>query len=506
MIHPQGCTIRMPGFTFTLALFTEQQILRAEAMRPMERRASQENPVDLIDSGQFLIAEELFSERRTNDPMEMVVRSEVATYFDRLSDSTALLEQVSPRVVDIDVAARFSRAKGDVALWVGDDEQAETQLQTAYHFYRFQNDSFGLAQALLGLSHLLRSHGDLEAASANLRSAQDGLKGRSGRKAEFLRGQITAEQALVAVDSGEVEQAGDLYAEAARLLKGSERGRFYARSLVGTADLKCATGDLQDSLEIYKEANTIFERYDLKKDLAESQLKLAMALVRLKRFERAYRLAEESRELRKDDPAGESGALATMSIVALFQGQLDEAIAHASAAVELADRGGQPAPRARALIALGHCRLGERDFKQAADALKLAAELSREAKGSAANRRMELEAVTFLAEAYHSLDTRAGREELVRASELLNTLEDAWLGDEYNRISAKYEEQIILTDDNRLVFDGNQLPRWQEAKRTLEGFLLRNALRQTNNSLTRAARKLGVSKVHVHNLKKKHNL
>ena len=46
----------------------------------------------------------------------------------------------------------------------------------------------------------------------------------------------------------------------------------------------------------------------------------------------------------------------------------------------------------------------------------------------------------------------------------------------------------------------------KKAKRTLEGFLLRNALRQTNNSLTRAARKLGVSKVHVHNLKKKHNL
>ena len=73
-------------------------------------------------------------------------------------------------------------------------------------------------------------------------------------------------------------------------------------------------------------------------------------------------------------------------------------------------------------------------------------------------------------------------------------------------MSAKYEEHIVFTADNRLVFDGNQLPRWQEAKRTLEGFLLRNALRQTNNSLTRAARKLGVSKVHVHNLKKKHSL
>jgi len=94
----------------------------------------------------------------------------------------------------------------------------------------------------------------------------------------------------------------------------------------------------------------------------------------------------------------------------------------------------------------------------------------------------------------------------IRAGEILNTLEDGWLAEEFNRVSAKYEEQIVFTEDNRLVFDGNQLPRWQEAKRTLEGFLLRNALRQTNNSLIRAARKLGVSKVHVHNLKKKHSL
>ena len=474
-------------------------------MKPMERRASQESPVDLIDSGQFLVAEEQFSERRTDDPMEMVVRSEVATYFGRLADAASLLEQVGPRVADIDVAARFSRAKGDVALWLGDETLAQTQLQTAYHFYRFQNDAFGLAQSLLRLANLSRSTGELESASSQLSSALEGLKGRTGRKVEFLKGQIAAEQALVAVDSGEVEQAGELYAEAARLLKGSERGRFYARALVGTADLKCATGDFQNSLEIYKEATTIFERYDLKRDLAETQLKLAEALIRLKRLERAQRLAEESRELRKGDLAGESLALATLALVALNQGEAQQALAHAEEAQELADHSNQPVARAQARLAMGHVRIADREFKLAAEALKVAAEIGRQS-ASAENRKLELEAVIFLAEAFHNIDTRAGRNELVRASELLNTLEDSWLGDEYNRVSGKYEEQIILTDDNRLVFDGNQLPRWQEAKRTLEGFLLRNALRQTNNSLTRAARKLGVSKVHVHNLKKKHNI
>ncbi|HEX8185940.1 MAG TPA: tetratricopeptide repeat protein [Blastocatellia bacterium] len=472
----------------------------------MERRASQEGVVDLIDSGQFLAAEEIFSERRTNDPMEMVIRSEVAMYFDRLDDALALLEEVSENIADIDVAARFSLTRGKLALWRGDIAQADTQLQTAYHFFLFQNDSFGTSKALLNLASLARQRGQLEDARAKLEVAASGITGRTSKRTEYLRGLIVAEQAAVAADIGEIEQATESFSEACRLLKATEKGRFYGQALLGVADLKCALGEFQESLEIYKEANTVFERYDIKKDLADSQLRLAQALIRLKRYERAEKLAEESRELRRGDPEGESAALALLALASLQQNELDEAVNRASSAVALADQGSRSEPRVRARIALGHVRLFEREFKQATEVLSEAAELARISNGSSENRRLELEAVTYLAEAFHNVDTRAGRTELIRASQLLNNLEDAWLGDEFNRVSAKYEEQIVFTDDNRLVFDGNQLPRWQEAKRTLEGFLLRNALRQTNNSLTRAARKLGVSKVHVHNLKKKHSL
>src|SRR5215469_11772533 len=110
----------------------------------MERRASQESALDLVDSGQFLVAEERFSERRTNDPMEMVIRSEVVMYFDRLADAASLLEQVAPRITDIGVAARYSLARGHLGFWRGDDTEAVTHLETAYHFYLFQNDSFGI--------------------------------------------------------------------------------------------------------------------------------------------------------------------------------------------------------------------------------------------------------------------------------------------------------------------------------------------------------------------------
>ena len=472
----------------------------------MERRASQEAVIDLVDSGQFLTAEELFSERRTDDPMEMVTRAEVAMYFDRLNDAAFLLEQVAPRVVDIGVAARYSLTRGRLALWLNDEPQADTQLQTAYHFYLFQNDSFGVSRSLLYLARLARRRGQLDTAAANLDAAQNSIGGRTSKRSEFLRGIIAAEAAALATDRGEIEQAAERYNDAMRLLKATEKGGFYARALVGQADLKCALGEFQDALEIYKEANTTFERYYIKRELAAGQLKLAQALMRLKKFERAEKLAEESRELSGGDPERVSAALSFSAQLALQQERVEEAAAHAATALEWADKSNSPTGRVRALIALGQVRLAEHDFRQAAEALNEASEVARALTPTSDNRRLELETVIYLAEAYHGTDTRAGREELLRASELLNSVEDAWLGDEFNRVSAKYEEQIVFTDDNRLVFDGNQLPRWQEAKRTLEGFLLRNALRQTNNSLTRAARKLGVSKVHVHNLKKKHNL
>jgi tetratricopeptide (TPR) repeat protein len=471
----------------------------------MERRSSQESLVELIDSGQFLAAEEIFSERRTNEPMEMVIRAEVGMYFDRLDDANALLEEVAPQIADIGVAARFSLTRGRLALWRGDEHQAATQLQAAYHFYLFLNDSFGISRSLLNLGRFVRYRGEAEEGAAKLEAAQNGIKGRTSRRTEYLRGIISAEQAAAAVDRGDIEKANERYSEAIRLLKTHERGRFYARALVGMADLRCAVGDFQDSLEIYKEAITVLERYDLRKDLAAAKLKLARALIRLKRLERAEKLAEESRDLRKGDAAGESEAMAVLVLIALQKSELNGTGALARDAVELSDQSLSVGARVLTRIAQGQVKLAEREFHEATGTLSEAASVARSSLGSSA-RRLELEATLYLAEALHNFDTRAGRTELQRANELLNQVEDAFLGDEYNRISSKYEEQIVFTDDNRLVFDGNQLPRWQEAKRTLEGFLLRNALRQTNNSLTRAARKLGVSKVHVHNLKKKHGV
>jgi tetratricopeptide (TPR) repeat protein len=472
----------------------------------MDRRTSQENLGELIDSGQFLAAEEIFSERRTDEPFEMLIRAEVAIYFDRLDDAGNLLEQVAPRIVEVGVAARYALTKGRLALIRGRDEEADSQLQSAFHFYSFHNDSFGIARSLLALATLQRQRGQLSDAEAKLKTAIELIAGRPTKRSDYLRSIILTEHAHLSVDLGDIERATELYAEAAPALRTVEKGKFYAYALIGQADLKCELGDYQESLDLYKEANLVFERYDLKRDSALCLLKTARALIKLKRFERAERLAQDSLNMRRGNPADEAAALSVLTVLALNQNNLEDAVVRARSAVDLADRSERVEARAFARTALGHVRLAEREFKEAAEVLGRAAEIARGLPASTENRRLELEAVIYQAEALHNIDTRAGRAELARANELLNNLEDAWLGDEYNRVSAKYEEQIVFTDDNRLVFDGNQLPRWQEAKRTLEGFLLRNALRQTNNSLTRAARKLGVSKVHVHNLKKKHNL
>ncbi len=472
----------------------------------MERRTAQESYVDLIDSGQFLAAEEIFSERRTDDPMEMVVRAEVAIYFGKNDEARNLLEKVKDRASDVEVASRFSLAQGRLAFSEDEDEQAQTFLQSAYYFYSFREDSFGSSQALLELARLDKKNGHYADAAEKLKIALEKLSGRTSKKAEFLRGLVISEQAAVFAEQDEIEAAAQRYEEASNVLKAVERGRYYAYTLVGIADLKYALGEFQDSLEIYKEANVVFERYDLKRDRAESQLKLAIALIRLKRYERAERMAFDSREIQSNNSAGESAALAVLAYISLQQNEVEDAASYATKAIELADQGKLALSRVRARISLGYVKLALREFKEAAQLFTEATEIARLAKPSSQLNRAALEATIFLAEAYHNFDTRAGRTELIGASETLSKLEDAWLGEEYDRVAAKYEEQIQFTDDNRLVFDGNQLPRWQEAKRTLEGFLLRNALRQTNNSLTRAARKLGVSKVHVHNLKKKHHV
>src|SRR5262245_54249491 len=208
----------------------------------MERR-SQESFVDLVDSGQFLTAEEMFSERRTDDPLEVVIRSEVAMYFGKLNEAQNLLEQIKDRVSDINVAARFSLSKGRLALRLDDDEQAAPLLQSAYFFYLFNNAPFGISQSLIELAKLARRAARFEEAAEKLTTALEKLEGRTGKKIDFLRGIIASERGALLAEQGEIDEAAKAYEEAAGILKVVERGRYYAYALLGTAGLKYSTGE-----------------------------------------------------------------------------------------------------------------------------------------------------------------------------------------------------------------------------------------------------------------------
>ena len=123
------------------------------------------------------------------------------------------------------MAARFSLAKGNLALRRNDFDQAETQLNTAYHFFLFPERFFRSKQIVVGTCQA----GAVERRRARRvnqarRGPDRGVKGRVSKKVEFLRGLITSEQAAAALDRGEIDQATELYSEAARLLKGTERG------------------------------------------------------------------------------------------------------------------------------------------------------------------------------------------------------------------------------------------------------------------------------------------
>src|SRR5262249_11349814 len=158
------------------------------------------------------------------------------------------------RVSDINVAARFSLAKGRLALRLDDDEQAAPLLQSAYYFYLFNNALFGITQALIELAKLARRAGRFAEAEEHLKSALDKLDPRPNKKSDFLRGVIVSEQGALLTEQGELDEAAKAYEEAAGILKGVERGRYYAYALLGTAGLKYAMGEFQDSLEIYKES------------------------------------------------------------------------------------------------------------------------------------------------------------------------------------------------------------------------------------------------------------
>src|SRR5262249_41186419 len=91
----------------------------------------------------------------------------------------------------------------------------------------------------------------------------------------------------------------------------------------------------------------------------------------------------------------------------------------------------------------------------------------------------------YLADAYHAFHVSNGQDYLEKATGLMGSQNEVWLKSEYDSVVNKYKrERVVVNGENKFIIDGNLLPEWEDAKRGLEIFLLRNALKQSDNNMT----------------------
>jgi tetratricopeptide (TPR) repeat protein len=265
--------------------------------------------------------------------------------------------------------------------------------------------------------------------------------------------------------------------------------------------LLTSAGHYSEAIDLLKEAYAILSRYEISDELATTASKLSVALARTTDFDEAQRVLLESLELHERIGDVRATAVTLKSLAELYLERNDMARVekYAKDALAQANAIGDPVLQAESNIVVGRVAARRRDHVQAEKALQAAQEI---AKGLG-YKKLEGQICLYLAEVYYSTSPVKAQEYVTRAQELLQGFRDPWIEQELQRVSQRSTtERVKLTADNKLVFDGNFLPNWYSAKEALEQFLLKNALRQSGGNLTKAGEILGITKVHVHNLRK----
>jgi len=158
--------------------------------------------------------------------------------------------------------------------------------------------------------------------------------------------------------------------------------------------------------------------------------------------------------------------------------------------------------KGRAPVQLGRVALLRGRYYESERALRQALEIGQKLT----SREIETPACLYLAELMLAVQPVKAREWLERADQLLAAYPHAWFRAELERIRRKMDEGRIRIEEERFVVDGTRLPKWYEAKEALEIFLIRKALEQSGNNLTRAGELLGTTRVHIHKKKKQYGL
>ncbi len=456
--------------------------------------------LSLVRSGEFERAWPHWESLKSRqEPLLKVLGAEIAIYFSRLPEAEALLSEIDQAALDLMGGARLARARGLFHYWKYDYERAEEYLQTAYHIYKFLlRDEFETGVTLSDLGRLRRRQARFSEAEGFLTDARRLVPFSEGHKATiFLHGIITFNLAVCRHQQGELEVAQALYRDAIELLQRTEKLRNYALALNSYGALLNHLGQYQEAVELFVRARRIFDRFGIFDDLAHTTNNLARAMLCLGQYADAESLLQEAFELRQrvSDLSGASACMEVLSELYLAKGDLEKAYDAAVKALSYADAVGNAYERTQAQISLGRVAFRRGDFWRAQRYLTEALTTAEKIK----NRRLEAKATVYLAELFFHTSPTKGWQWAERAKALLEDYNEQLLHHELDRICHQARSAPIrINENNELVISGTFIPNWYAAKEAVERFLIKNALEQTGNNLTKAGKLLGVTKVHIY--------
>jgi len=472
--------------------------------RVRELRVTASAIADLIDAGQFITAEKALQSIGDASPLVRVLRAEVEIYFSRLREAERLLDEVAPEATDVDVAARYAMARGELSYWLYRYEEAEEHFHIALHFYKFLGETFRQAVAFYNLGRLERRRARFEEAERFLTCAGEMIRGERGPRFDSLQGLISFNLAVCCFDRGQLERAKGLFEEAVMLLGTCENWRYYGLALNGLGGVYLYLGHYSEALLTFEKAKRIFRKFNLAHDIEHASNNMALALIGLGRHEEAKPLLSESLELAQRIGNVTSASTFSVSFAELYigLGELDKAHAYGTQALEYAELAGNLFEKGRALIQLGRVALLKGRYYESEKALRQALEIGERLK----SREVEAPACLYLAELMLAVQPMKARQWLARAEQALAGYPHARFRAELERIRRKMDEGRIRVEEERFIVDGTRLPKWYEAKEALEIFLIRRALEQTGGNLSQAGKLLGTTRVHVHKKKKQYGL
>lgn len=475
-------------------------------MKTVERRSAWTvKLMESIEAGRFEEAERMLCGLKTSeDPLTAILGAEVDLYFGRLESARERLVQIKPWMLDIRSLLRYLMALGQLDLEQGQWDHAQETLEGACCVSKVLDDRCHLARGLYYLGEVKFKRGEGESARALWEQARGILAEEETARGDYLLGLLHYAMGTWYFHAGRIEEARAALQTCLRLLD-EEHGRYYALALGKLGAVLACCGQEAEALPMLREAHRVLVRYALGDSLAEVTGVLATTLIRTGQFEEAEQNLRESAEVlgRIGHARGLGHVFHRLAEVYFEQNDLARAEKSARTAIEYAEAAHDDTLRAEAHILLGRAATRRRDPEVAERALLAAREIAR----GIPDQRLEGLACLYLSEACYAVSPMKAQDLIGHARELLRPFSDPRIEREIERVAQRaMSERIRLTPDNKLIFDGDFLPNWYVARETLERFLLKNALRQAEGNLTKAGELLGITKVHVHNLRRQFNL